>query len=470
MSNATYNDQTAMNDMEADVVILGAGLAGHCAAIEAARAGASVILLEKMDRIGGSTVLSGGSFAFAGTDMQKSQGIDDSDALLSEDLNTAAAREAARGLIDVYVSKQREAYEFLLGFGVKFNPVQFAAGQSVPRSHPTDPGTVIELLASALKQQHGIEAITFARALRLERDDTHGRVTAVRAEKDGSAFVVRARKGVILATGGFSQSRELMTLLAAKLEPSVLTGSPGNVGDGLKMAWALGGGLADVEALVPTFGSLHADVQPEPNTIVLAYYRGGIAVNRSGRRFINESRTYKEVGAACLDEEGAMGFQIFDQKVMDASVRSPRTLDFTLAKAKGRVIEAPTINELARKIGVDADTLCTTVDRYNQDIRETGADRLFGRATLVHKVGKPFPLDHAPYYAYPTSTYMATTYAGLTIDTGMRVIDVFGEPIEGLYAAGEIVGGVHGRGYMTGAALGKAVIFGRIAGHDVATL
>jgi len=450
-----------MSVKEVDLVVVGAGLAGHSAAIEASKAGARVVVLEKMPDIGGSTILSGGSFAFAGTPEQARQGIQDSAELLERDLKACADRDAAHELIHAYVEHQFAAYELLRQLGVVFDPVQFSSNQSVPRSHPTSPQRVIELMNRHLREQYGVVVQTSHPVTALHRDAENARISAVIAVQEGTNVEYRARLGVVLASGGFSQSPELMSMLAPHLDGVLLTGGAGNQGDGLKMAWAHGAAIADIDALVPTFGALQEDTLSEPNTILLAYYRGGIVINTAGHRFVDESKSYKSIGKASMDQPGACGFQIFDQKVMDLSVRSPKTLDFQRAFDLGRVTQANSIAELAGKIGVDARTLQHTVAEYNDGIRHQRDKH--GRKHLSNRVGEAFPLEQAPYYAYATVPYMATTYAGLKVDKQMRVIDIWGRPIGGLYAAGEILGGAHGRGYMTGASLGKALIFGRLA-------
>ena len=451
-------------DITCDVAVLGAGLAGHCAAIEAARAGAQVVVLEKMPEIGGSTVLSGGSFAFAGTPDQRALGYEDDPATFHQDLLRLADRDEARELVDVYAAHQLEAYEFLRERGILFSPVQSSSNQSVPRSHPTAPRKVIGTLHVELTERHRVPVMLSVRGRRLLRNKA-GRVVAVQVEVDGRRRVVRARSGVVLATGGFSQSRELMGLFAPKLERSLRTGCPGNEGDGLRMAWEHGAIVADLDALVPTFGALDEPTMSEPNTLLLAFFKGGVAVNRNGRRFVDESRGYKAVGAACLEQDGARGFQVFDAAVMRNSVPDPVTFDLRRAHAKGRVLEAPTVEALAEKIGIDPTALGATIRRYNGDAHE-GFDREYGRRHLVSQVGRIFPLEEPPYYAYPTATILPATFGGIRVDRLMRVVDVWGAPIAGLYAAGEVTGGFHGRGYMTGTALGKALIFGRIAGRS----
>ena len=103
-----------------------------------------------------------------------------------------------------------------------------------------------------------------------------------------------------------------------------------------------------------------------------------------------------------------------------------------------------------------------TVTQYNQFV-DAGCDEAFGRQHLVHNFGNPRRIERAPFYAYPSTAVVLATYCGLCVDSAMRVLDVFGERIEGLFAAGEVVGGLHGAAYMTGTSLGKAAIFGRIA-------
>jgi fumarate reductase flavoprotein subunit len=120
-----------------------------------------------------------------------------------------------------------------------------------------------------------------------------------------------------------------------------------------------------------------------------------------------------------------------------------------------------------RKIGIDAAQLATTVARYNGFV-ESGVDADFGRDGLSTHYGKLVKIERAPFYAYPSTSGIIATYCGLTVDADTRVLNVFGEPIAGLYAAGELMGGFHGISYMTGSALGKAVIFGRIAGRSAA--
>jgi fumarate reductase flavoprotein subunit len=129
---------------------------------------------------------------------------------------------------------------------------------------------------------------------------------------------------------------------------------------------------------------------------------------------------------------------------------------------EGLIFKADTLEALARQIEVPYETLKATVDRYNAFV-DAGMDEEFGRAALVHQHGALVRIEQGPFYAYPSTAAVFGTYCGLRIDKDMKVIDVFGDAIGGLYAAGEVVGGFHGGAYMTGSALGKAVVFGRVA-------
>jgi fumarate reductase flavoprotein subunit len=185
-------------------------------------------------------------------------------------------------------------------------------------------------------------------------------------------------------------------------------------------------------------------------------------VNQDGRRFVDESISYKLLGDAVMRQPFHTGYQIFDEPVFRSGDDRVRILDFGRRMEEGLIVKADTLQALARRIEVPADVLQETVDRYNGFV-DAGHDAEFGRAALVHRQGALRRIEHGPFYAYPSTAAVFGTYCGLRIDADMRIIDVFGAPIAGLYGAGEVVGGFHGGAYMTGSALGKAVVFGRVA-------
>jgi fumarate reductase flavoprotein subunit len=149
--------------------------------------------------------------------------------------------------------------------------------------------------------------------------------------------------------------------------------------------------------------------------------------------------------------------------MMSRSYPLPTPSDFKGALADGFVIQADSLSELAAKLQLEPEVLQATIESYNR-YADAGSDPDFGRPILDYGVDGGARVDVAPFYAFACRSGMTTTYCGVKVDRSLNVIDVFGEPIAGLYAAGEVVGGFHGAGYLSGTGLGKAGVFGRAAG------
>ena len=455
---------------ETDVVVIGGGLAGYCAASEASTTGAHVLLLEKQPETGGSTALSSGFFAFAGTAEQRALGIDDSNELLVRDLKSAGGNENDEQLLQCYANNQSAAYEWLRQAGVAFTGVELASAHSVPRAHATHVPTLLKNVAEKAQRTGRVETLLNAPAERLVRPDPEEGALGVIARVNGERQAIRARRGIVLATGGFSRNAEMLRSFVPAQAAAVRYGGAGNTGDGIRMAWHLGAGFCDFGHIKGTFGfHTNARTQVGRGWTKLFVYRGAIAVNKLGKRYIDESLSYKLLGDAVLQQPEAMAFQVFDQGIMDTASDDVSPFDFRDAHRRGLVEQADSLQALAVKIGVDAETLVATVARYNGFVTN-GHDEDFGRDGLSNHYGKLVKIECAPFYAYPTTSGLLATYCGLTVDIDTRVLDVFGMPIPGLYAAGEIMGGFHGVSYLTGSALGKCVIFGRIAGRNAATV
>jgi fumarate reductase flavoprotein subunit len=289
-------------------------------------------------------------------------------------------------------------------------------------------------------------------------------------DRTGRTTRVRANKGVVLACGGFAHDAARLHAIDPRFKHVLATSGAGHTGDGLRMALELGAGLRDMEFVQPSF-ELHASGGTSDEFLIL-YYQGGIIVNARGERFVDESLSYKDIGGAVLDQPGRMGFQVFDQGIYDQAVAAQaaagRSSSITLDAGRIRLLaRSDSLEGLAREIGVPPEALRRTVERYNGFV-DAGSDADFGRNALAGYYGKPRKLLQPPYYAYATIGHLLATYAGLVVDAQMRVLSG-GQPIPGLYAAGEIVGGFHGAGYQSGTAIGKALIFGRIAGKAAAT-
>lgn len=453
--------------MEAQFVVVGGGLAGFAAALEAAERGADVLLLEKTEDIGGSSAMSGGCLAFAGTDLQQAVNVQDSPALLRQDLIDVGKHENDIALVDIYAEHQLETYEWLRGHGVVFSAsIEAASGQSVPRVHTVDPADMVRLLAARCAETGRVRTLMSTRATRLLRDREDMPVTGMLAEGPDGLLEIRAQCGVLLASGGFCKDPELVHRFAPQYADAVFIGGEGNVGDGLRMACKLGADLRDMAYIKGTFGKHPVDMHN--HHCLLAVYKGAIVVNQEGQRFVDESISYKLLGDAVMKQSYHTGYQVFDQAVFESGDDRVRILDINRRFEEGLLIQADTLGDLALQLEIAPGVLEQTVARYNQAV-DAGHDADFGRTALVQGYGALRRIEEGPFYAYPSTAAVFGTYCGVRVDRRLRVIDVFGEPIAGVYAAGEMVGGFHGGAYMTGSALGKAAVFGRLAARSALT-
>lgn len=451
--------------MRAQLVVVGGGLAGFSAALAAAEQGLEVLLLEKTSASGGSSAMSGGCLAFAGTDLQHERGIEDSSEKLYEDLVAVGKGEADERLVKAYTDLQLDTYEWLKKHGVEFQPViETASGQSVPRVHNVDPADMVRQLEKAALKTGKVNVLFSTRALRLIRNDA-GKVVGLRADANGNPVEILASKGVVLASGGFVKDQEMIHRFAPLYDNAVFIGGEGNEGDGLRMAWALGADVRDMVHIKGTFGKHPMD--ENNHHACLAVYKGAIAVNQEGKRYVDESLSYKLLGDACMQQSYGVTYQILDKAIMSSGDNRVRILDFERRLEEGLFVEAESLEELAKLLELPEDVFLAEVEAYNAAVR-SGTVPEFGRQHLVHQHGDLRTISEPPFYAYPSTAAVFGTYCGVKVEPSMQVVDVFGESIEGLFAAGEMVGGFHGAAYMTGSALGKAAVFGRIAASTAA--
>ena len=467
IKNERYNGPW---DMEKDVVIVGGGGAGLAAAVEATEAGAETIILEKQTRIwDSSTAISAGSFAFAGTDIQEKQGGRDSNDLFYKDLMSVGKQKNDTKLVQTYIEHQLNTYYWLKKLGVKCADfVSVVAGMSVPRAHLTDPLELVRILYRTARKQ-GALVFFQAPVIGLLIGERESVIGVNLQERTGATARIRARKGVVLASGGFARDPRRLANINPKFAGVVATSGIGHTGDGLEMAEALGASVKDMEYVKPSF-ELHVNGNTSED-IALLFLSGGIIVNKKSQRYVNESISYKDTGLLTLDQPDAIGYQIIDQKIFERQVRLAKksSIDFGLGLDDVKIrflVKGDTIEELAHKIGLLPEALRKTVDRYNGYV-DGGKDLEFGRATLAGNYGRPVKLDTPPFYSFETRAHFLSTYAGIAVDKDMHVLKRSGD-IPGLYAAGEVVGGFHGDGYHSGAALSQAVVFGRLAGRNAA--
>ena len=453
----------------ADVVVVGAGCAGLCAAVEAAEQGLKVVVLEKLSSsLLSSTAASGGYFAFVDTDLQRKQRVLDSADAFRKDMEMSGGGKSDPALVELYLAHQLDTYYWLQERGVIFWHVEMGIGMNVPRCHATDPQRVLEVLArGARRQDVAIEYDWPVTGL-----DRSGSGLRVRGAGGAS---VSASRGVILATGGFSRNPALLGRFVPGLERvRIVDGGLGATGDGILMAEALGADLDSMEGVKPNFFSYAfrearegaPDRFQHETPVGMVYHVGGILVTQAARRYVREDLNAKDIAMATLKLPEAMSWGIYDESVRRRVLAEKTIYINPLAMAKS--LRADTLEELARLAGLPADALIETVRSYNANCRSGAPDPL-GRAHLTARVGTPFPLEEPPFFAFPTAPNMATTFSGVRINSNVQVVDRNGEPIPALYACGEIVGGFHGVSFMTGAGLGQAATFGRVAARAIAS-
>ncbi len=451
-----------------DVVVIGAGCAGLCAALEGITQGLNVAVVEKLgSSLLSSTAASGGYFAFIDTDLQRKQRIVDSPSAFRQDMQMAGGGKSDPALVDLYLDHQLDTYYWLQEHGVNFWHVDMGIGMNVPRCHATDSQRVIEVLARQAKRE-GVMLRYEWPATALVREDSGFRIVGAAGDS------LHARLGVILATGGFSRNPSLLGRFRPGLERvRIVDGGMGATGDGIIMAETLGAQLCSMESVKPNFFSYafreaRADAPDRfqhDTPVGMVYHVGGILVTQAGRRYVREDLNAKDIALATLALPGAMAWGIYDETVRRKVLAEKTIYINPLAMAKS--LKADSLVDLARLADLPVAAFVQTVEAYNAACHAGQSDAL-GRVHLTAQVGKPFALAEPPYYAFPTAPNIATTYSGVRINRSVEVIGPDDKPITGLYACGEIVGGFHGMNFMTGTGLGQAAIFGRVAARHVA--
>lgn len=462
---------TSKWDMTTDIVIIGAGGAGLAAAAQAGILGLKCIVLEKEPVIGGSSAVCGGKWAVSGSELQLKQGIKDSEELFVKDMMECGMHKNDLEVVKAYVKENNDTWKWVHTAG-KVEPLalNMAGGQSVPRSLVVKPGEVIEFLRkSAVKT--GAQIMTRTKAERLIWDFTQNRIAGVRTSRRGKVLFIRATKGVVLAAGGFSRNPQLLKKYAPQLEHAAVIAGLGTQGDGILMAQAYGADMIDTNYIKATYG-----FSPNASTIAQksnSQYMGAIAINKFGKRFGNESVSYKLFADwAFAQPEGKSWLVLDDDIRRDAAKKNP-TQDGYLwnpidkGEKPSYVSIGNTIEEAAKNAGLDPKAVAETIKRYNSFV-DSGKDEDFNRQGLAAGKSKLKKIEKAPFFIFPATGAMIATYCGVRITPKAQVVDIFGDVIPGLWAAGEMTGGVHGAAYMNGTAFSKAMAFGRIAVKDIA--
>jgi len=442
----------------ADVIVIGGGMAGCAAALEAVGRGASVIVLEKAGRLGGNSTLAAGSFSLP---------IGDTPTARQEYAQDYERVCLGRGNADIFAlmaNHVRENIAWLEGHGVAFMPeAERAPNRVAARDAAPGAWQGMPVLFDTLRKR--IEAaggrFLFGVKARELVVDARGHVVGVRAAgPDG--LVDFLGRSVVIATGGYAANT---AVLEAFSDPNagamMVRGYRGATGDGHRLAEAAGAGLRGMGGMM----ALHiAAVDPDSTAAgqparAIPYV---LSINRAGQRFIDESRGYVAHGKAVLGQPQGVTTVVFDSRIGGIAAVAGVVENFRRLGLD--VHTADTIEALAAKVGLPPAETARTVAAFNAAVQEGAAPGgLPPKRTLAHKVEQP------PFLAlHPLSPGITLTFGGIMTDETARVLEPDGRVIPGLFAAGEGAGGAFFEDYIGGGALTLCLVMGRIAGRSAA--
>lgn len=480
----------AIEKIEADLVIAGAGGSGMACAIAAAQLGiGKVVMLEKSCTIGGNALVSGGYLEYVNAPDELRPEMNDSNrAELEEQIKAApefdipdadlqkikdewrAWQESGNSKCFDSLELQALQYtlqgegsyegnlpfcqniadvtEWLANDGVPFGELVGIVGYSWPRwTHPTEgicgQGYFMHYNRQLESGDFDIQILLNTPATKLitEGDKVIG-ITGV--GPDGTTYNVTSKKGVVLATGGFSGSAEMLKKYNTSwpfdnMDVIPTTNTYGHTGDGINMALEIGAGVAAMDDQMPF---PMADVKNSSDETTVGDDVDILMVNKNGERFMDEVRDRYSMTADIMKQPDQMMFMISDADTCRAEGELNRYgHKLQTLIDEGQLFAADTIEELGEKMGVDVNTFKATVDRYNE-IARNGEDPDFGRTSF----SDISPIENPPFYASPRTWAMHITVGGLLYDDNFNVTTEDGNPIEGLYAVGETIVGSSGVG------------------------
>jgi flavocytochrome c len=449
-----------------DVVVIGAGGAGLAAGITAAQAGANVIVLEKMPRAGGNTIISGAAWNAVDPDRQKPLGIEDSLDRHYTQTYEGGDKKGEPELIRTLVEGSLAALQWEESLGCQFTDHVFTVlGGLWPRAHqpvkPLGSGYIEADLNYINAHPDQIKLLVDTKADELIV--SNGKVTGVKATGPDTDWEFTASRAVVLATGGFAANKELRQKYNTQwpdLTNAGTTNHPGATGDGLVMAEKVGAAFTGLEYIQllslgdPVTGSLSGNIEQA--------VEDRFFVNKDGNRFVDEGARRDVMTLALFEQRDALMWVICDSQSYPDPHTTKNNFNETIEEliGQGRAFSGNTIEELAAKINVPPENLKAAFDEFNAGV-DSKTDR-FGRTLWKIKLDKP------PYYAGARIPTVHHTMGGVRINTKAQVLNADSQPIPGIYAAGEVTGGIHGTNRLGGNALADIHVFGRIAGSNAA--
>ncbi|MFD3270080.1 flavocytochrome c [Paenibacillus dendritiformis] len=453
VSGASQTNYTPIDQLKDkyDIIIVGAGGAGMSAALEAKEKGMNPVIFEKMPIAGGNTMKSSSGMNASQTKFQKEQGIEDNNDLFYEETLKGGHGTNDKEMLRFFVDNSASAIEWLDSIGIRLNNITITGGMNEKRTHrPEDGSAVGQYLVNGLvRNVQEKEIPLFVNANVTEITEKDGKVNGVKVLFNNNDEKTIAADAVVVTSGGYGANMDMIGEVRSDLKGLVTTNQEGSTGDGIKMIEKLGGVTVDMDQI-----QVHPTVQQEKSYLIGEAVRGegAILVSSEGKRFTNELDTRDNVTAAInkLPEKSAY-------LVFDSGVKS-RAKAIEQYEKMGFVIKGDSIEALAQEIGVPADELTATLDTWNSAVKNK-EDAEFGRTTAMDN-----DLSGAPYYAIKIAPGIHYTMGGVKINTNTEVLNKDGQPIPGLFAAGELTGGLHGQNRIGGNSVAEIIIFGRQAG------
>ena len=449
-----------------DVVVVGTGGAGFTAAISAANKGKSVLLMEKLGIYGGSTSLSGGEMAVPGNWIQVQEGIEDSPELMTEDMLVGGDNIGDPDLVATICNNVYDAAQWLTfegGVAWEHNQL-FFGGHSVKRSIIPKGHKGNAMTTKLTERAQGIANLTLVDNTKAnELVVTDGAVTGIKAENTvtGDAYEF-ACKAVVLASGGFGSNVEMREQANPDFGAQFnSTDSVGAQGDGLTMASAIGAELIDMD-LIQTYPICDVDTGALIYLDDMRLDERTIMFNKEGERFVEELDRRDVLSNAILAQTDERAYEIWDQAAADETgVVDIHHDEYENLTSRGLCVTADTIEGACEPFGIDAEALKATIERWNGFV-DAGADEDFNYRGEMRKIETP------PYYIVVYKPAVHYTMGGLHINTDAQVLDTAGNPIPGLYAAGEVAGHKMGTNRLGSTSMSDIYTFGRIAGNNAA--
>ena len=423
-----------LEEVKTQLVVVGGGPAGLSAAIEAKQNGVEeVIVIEKLDILSGNGKFDMNFYDLINSEAQKANGIEDSAEALVADLKAEGAWDTDERLM-AQAEGEMELDQWLRAMGINLNYNYGGRGHMAEADAYA--GEHIQAKMEEKVNELGIDVRTGTKGLDLIMED--GKATGVKVECKEGTYDIKA-DAVIMATGGFSNNKELLAKYAPGTERLETSNQMGTTGDFIPVFEANDIKLEKMDniRIFPNIISGRRDLTGGGSTIY---------VNKNGERFIDETKGGLTLGNAVLDQEGG-AFYIYDQDLYEKSYRLQKHNNL------GYHVQADTLEELAEKLGINAENLVKTVETTNKAVDGEIADP-FREKALGDKI------DKGPYYGVKFEAGVHMTKGGVAANEKAEVLNNDDQVVEGLYAAGEVAN--------SSAAYSASVVFGRISGEEAA--